>query len=144
MSRLLFLSLPIKDLDASVAFFTSLGFSFDPNFSDETGTCMIVSDQAMVMLLTEPRFADFAKKPIADPHGSTGAIVGVSAESRERVDELAEAALAAGAGRAADPIDMGFMYGRSFYDLDGHHWEVVWMDMEAAEQGPSDVAAPAG
>jgi predicted lactoylglutathione lyase len=141
VSRLLFLNLPVKDLDASVAFFTKLGFAFDPKFTDESATCMIVSEQAYVMLLVEPRFAEFTTKPVADAATTTEALVCVSADSREGVDQFADAALAAGGTPAKDPQDYGFMYGRSFNDLDGHHWEVMWMDPQAVEQGPEQYAA---
>lgn len=141
MSRLLFLNLPVRDLDASVAFFTKLGFEFNPKFTDESATCMIVSDQAYVMLLVEPRFAEFATKPVADARTTTEALICVSADSREGVDAFADAALAAGGSPAKDPQDFGFMYGRSFQDLDGHHWEVMWMDPAAVEQGPEAYAA---
>jgi predicted lactoylglutathione lyase len=144
VSRLIFVNLPVKDLDASVAFFTSLGFSFDPKFTDATATCMIVSEQAYVMLLTQPKFASFITKPLGDPAQSTSAIMAVSAEDREAVDRLADAALAAGAAPASDPQDYGFMYSRSFHDLDGHLWEVLWMDPAAVEQGPGELAGQAG
>jgi uncharacterized protein len=140
-SRLTFINLPVKDLAASRAFFGELGFTFDPKFTDDSAACMVVSDQAFVMLLTEARFADFATKPVADAGSTTEAILGVSADSREEVDVLADKALAAGAKPAADPLDYGFMYGRSFRDPDGHHWEVIWMSEEAVEQGPPDMAA---
>jgi len=104
---------------------------------------MIVSEQAYVMLIAESRFTDFTTKPIADARASTEAIVCVSAESREGVDAFADAALDAGASRANDPMDHGFMYGRSFHDLDGHLWEVMWMSPEAVEQGPADMAQTA-
>ena len=138
-SRVIFVNLPVKDLDASVAFFRGLGFEFDPKFTDDSAACMVVSEQAYVMLLVEPRFADFTKKPVADARSSTEAIFAVSAESREGVDAFADAALAAGASRANDPMDHGFMYARSFNDLDGHLWEVMWMSQEAVEQGPADM-----
>ena len=138
-SRLIFVNLPVKDLDASVAFFRGLGFEFDPKFTDDSAACMVVSEQAYVMLLVEPRFADFTKKPVADARSSTEAIFAVSAESREGVDAFADAALAAGASHANDPMDHGFMYARSFDDLDGHLWEVMWMSQEAVEQGPADM-----
>jgi predicted lactoylglutathione lyase len=141
--RLMFLNLPVADLPASVAFFTALGFTFNPQFTDESATCMIVSEQAYVMLLVEPRFAAFATKPVADAHASTEALVCVSAESREDVDAFADAALAAGGTPAKEPMDHGFMYGRSFNDLDGHHWEVMWMDQAAVENGPPHVAETA-
>lgn len=133
-SRMIFLNLAVKDLDRSVGFFTELGFSFDPRFTDETATCMVVSDQAFVMLLVEDKFKGFTSRELADPTKATEAIVALSADSREQVDELADKALEIGGTRAADPIDMGFMYSRSFYDPDGHHWELVWMDPSAAEQ----------
>jgi predicted lactoylglutathione lyase len=132
MARKLFVNLPVKDLDASVEFFTKLGFSFNPEFTDETATCMVVSDEAFVMLLVEPRFKDFTKKQLADANAHTEAIMAVSADSREDVDDFADKALAAGARPANDPMDYGFMYGRSFQDLDGHQWEIVYVDPTAA------------
>jgi predicted lactoylglutathione lyase len=142
-SRLIFLNLPVKDLPASIAFFTRLGFAFDPKFTDEHATCMIVSEQAFVMLLSEPRFADFTTAPTADATQTTEAIIAVSAEDRAAVDAFADTALAAGGTPAKDPMDFGFMYGRSFKDLDGHHWEVMWMSPEAVEQGPAEMEQPA-
>jgi predicted lactoylglutathione lyase len=134
VSRQLYVNLAVDDLGRSVAFFTALGFSFDPRFTDETATSMIVGENAYVMLLTKPKFAEFAKKPVVDASSQTEVILAVSAASREGVDELAEAALASGGSDANDPIDFGFMYSRSFEDPDGHVWEVVWMDEEAAAQ----------
>ena len=136
-SRKIFVNLAVEDLDRSVEFFTKLGFTFDPRFTDDTATCMIVSDEAFVMLLVKNRFRDFTKKELADPTAQTEAIVAVSAESREEVDDLAETALAAGASPANDALDMGFMYARSFHDPDGHLWELVWMDPSALEQEPA-------
>jgi hypothetical protein len=130
-SRKIFVNLPVKDLTASVDFFTALGFTFDPAFTDEQATCMVVSDEAFVMLLVEPRFKDFATKDISDASSSTEVIIAVSASSREEVDQLADTALGAGGSPAKEPMDMGFMYGRSFSDLDGHSWEVMWMDPSA-------------
>lgn len=141
MSRLLFLNLPVADLPASRAFFHTLGFGFDERFCDEQAACMIVSDQAYVMLLERDRFADFVTRPIADAHHATALTAAVSAESREAVDSFAEAALAAGAAPAKDPQEYGFMYQRSFHDLDGHLWEVMWMDPVAAEKGPAEYMA---
>jgi predicted lactoylglutathione lyase len=141
--RQLFVNLAVGDLDRSVAFFTALGFSFDPRFTDETATSMIVGDNAYVMLLTKPKFAEFAKKPIVDASSQTEVLLAVSAASREGVDELAEAALASGGADANDPIDYGFMYSRSFEDPDGHVWEVVWMDESAVEQGATQAGAAA-
>ncbi len=142
-SRLIFVNLPVADLDASKAFFGELGFEFDPKFTDDKCACMRISDQAYVMLLDAARFADFTVKPTADAHSSTEALLCVSAEDRDAVDAFAEAALAAGGTPAKEPMDYGFMYGRSFADLDGHHWEVMWMSPEAVAQGPSDMAVSA-
>lgn len=140
-SRKIFVNLAAEDLDRAVDFFSALGFSFDPRFTDDQATCMIVSDEAFVMLLVRDRFKDFTKKEIVDSTRQTEAIVAVSAESREDVDRLADAALAAGGTYANDPMEYGFMYGRSFHDPDGHLWEVFWMDPSALEQ---DAAAVGG
>ena len=143
-SRMIFVNLPVKDFDRSVAFFTTLGFSFDSRFTDETATQMIVSDHAFVMLLTESRFKDFTKKELVDATRHTEVIMAISAESREAVDELADKALAAGGSYANEPLEMGdFMYSRSFDDPDGHLWEIVWMDMAALEQESPAVGAQA-
>ncbi len=130
-SRKIFVNLAVKDLDRAVDFFTRIGFSFDQRFTDEQATCMIVSDEAFVMLLVEGRFKDFTTKEIADSTTHTEAILALSAESREDVDELVRKALAAGGRPANDPMDQGFMYGWSFQDPDGHLWEVFWMDPSA-------------
>ena len=142
-SRMLFVNLPVKDLDRSVEFFTGLGFSFDPRFTDETATQMIVSDDAFVMLLVEDKFKDFTKKELVDATTQTEVIMALSAESREGVDDLADKALAAGGSPANEPLEMGFMYGRSFQDVDGHLWEVVWMDPAALEAESPAVSAQA-
>ncbi len=139
-SRLVFVNLPVKDVAASTAFFGELGFDFDAKFTNEDCACLVISEQAYVMLLSESRFADFAAKPIADATATTEALFCLSADSREGVDALADAALAAGGSPAKEPMDHGFMYGRSFADLDGHHWEVMWMDQAAVEQGPAEFA----
>jgi len=140
MARMIFVNLAVEDLDRSVEFFTALGFAFDPRFTDETATCMIVGDDAFVMLLVESKFKKFTKKQLVDSTTHTEAILAVSAESREAVDELADAALGAGGSLANDPMDYGFMYGRSFNDPDGHLWEVMWMDESAIEQQELAVA----
>jgi len=137
----MFVNLPVAHLQASIAFFTHLGFTFDPRFTDDGATCMVVSDQAYVMLLQRDRFAEFATKPVADATQSTEALICVSAADRAGVDAFAEAALAAGGTPAKEPMDHGFMYGRSFNDLDGHHWEVMWMDPAAVEAGPAEFEA---
>ena len=129
--RLLFVNLPVEDAAASRAFFTALGFSFDERFCDETTACLVLSDAAHVMLLQRDRFASFAAKPVGDPTTTTTGLLCISAADRESVDRLADAALAAGGKPAKDAMDHGVMYGRSFFDLDGHHWEVMWMSDEA-------------
>lgn len=144
MSRLLFLNLPVADLPASRDFFAELGFEFNEKFCDDGAVCMVVSEQAYVMLLQRDRFAEFVTKPVADASSETALTVAVSADDRDAVDEFAEAALAAGAAGAKDPQDYGFMYQRSFHDLDGHLWEVAWMDPVAVEQGPAEFAAENG
>jgi len=138
---MLFANLAVDELDRSVAFFTELGFTFDQRFTDETATAMIVNDQAVVMLLTKPKFKEFTKRELADPTSQTEAILSVSAESREDVDAFADTALAAGGSPANDPMEYDFMYGRSFYDPDGHLWEIVWMDPSTLEQQPAEVGA---
>lgn len=139
--RLTFLNLPVSDLEASKVFFGKLGFAFDPKFTDQSAACMVISDMSYAMLITTERFKDFAAKPLADPATTTGALICVSAEDRAGVDTFADAALEAGGTPAKEATDFGFMYGRSFFDLDGHHWEVMWMDQAAVEQGPSEYAA---
>jgi len=126
--RKLFVNLSVRDLKRSVDFFTELGFTFNPNFTDETATCMIVSEEAFVMLLVANRFADFTTKQICDTSTHTEALLSISCESRAEVDTLVQRAIAAGGKHAMEPQDHGFMYGWSFYDPDGHHWEVFWMD----------------
>ncbi|SCK40057.1 VOC family protein [Streptomyces sp. WMMB 322] len=137
MSQKIFVNLPVKDLAKARDFFSRLGYSFNPQFSDENAACLVISDDIFAMLLTEPFFKSFTKKEIADARTSTETMIALSAESRAAVDELADKALAAGGSPAGEPQDHGFMYGRSFYDLDGHHWEVVWMDPSAVEQQPA-------
>ena len=130
-NRQIFVNLAVESLDRTVEFFRQLGFEFDPRYTDDSATCMVVGDNAYVMLLVRDRFKEFTKKELADPAAQTEAIIAFSADSREQVDELAEKALAAGGSPANDPIDMGFMYSRSFEDPDGHIWELVWMDPNA-------------
>jgi len=131
--RKLFVNLPVRDLKRSIEFFTKLGFSFNAQFTDETATCMVLSEDAYVMLLTEKRYKDFTKRQICDTRTHTEGLFALSAGSRSEVDELVRAAVANGGSHAMDPQDHGFMYGWSFYDLDGHHWEVMWMDPSAIQ-----------
>src|SRR4051794_39210944 len=139
--RMLFVNMPVADLERSTAFFAELGFSFNPLFSDETAACMLVGEQAFVMLLSREKFAEFAKLPTADPTTHTLALYCFGVSLRDEVDAVSAAALAAGGTEADDAEDFGFMYSRSFYDLDGHGWQVMWMDPAAAEQGPEAFAA---
>ncbi|MBO0914381.1 VOC family protein [Streptomyces laculatispora] len=133
MPQMIFVNLPVKDLETTKGFFGKLGFSFNPQFSDENTACLVISDTIFAMLITEPRFKDFTKKEISDASKTTEVLLALSAESREKVDEMADAALAAGGSPANEPQDLGFMYGRSFQDPDHHIWEVVWMDPSAVE-----------
>jgi predicted lactoylglutathione lyase len=126
--RKMFVNLPVRDLKKSMAFFSSLGFSFNPKFTDDNAACMIVSDEGFVMLLTEPFFRNFTKRELCDTSRQTEALVALSCSSRPEVDEMLKKAEAAGGRPAMDPQDHGFMYASSFCDLDGHHWEVFWMD----------------
>jgi uncharacterized protein len=133
MSRMIFVNLPVQDLTKSVEFFGALGFEFNQQFTDDNATCMVVSEHACVMLLVRPFFATFTTKDVADSATTTGAVVALSATSREEVDALADKALELGGRMIKEPQDEGYMYGRSFYDLDGHAWEVMWMDPGALQ-----------
>lgn len=134
MATQMFLNLPVKDLNRSVEFFTKMGYTFNPQFTDENATCMIIDENIFVMLLVEKFFKTFIKKDIADATKTTEAIICLSAESREKVDELVEKAMAAGATTHNEKQDHGWMYGWGFQDLDGHLWEIAYMDMNAAPQ----------
>ncbi|MGK7861665.1 VOC family protein [Falsiroseomonas sp. E2-1-a4] len=141
MPRLIFVNLPVTDLPRSVAFYASVGARKNPQFSDETGACMVFSDTIHVMLLTHAKFSQFTSKPIVDARKACEVLICISAESRAEVDDLARRATAAGGAADPTPVqDHGFMYGRSFEDPDGHIWEVMWMDMEAAQaaMAPAD------
>lgn len=126
--RMLFVNMPVADVARTKAFFARLGFGFNPMFTDETAACMMVGEQASVMLLSQEKFAQFAKLPVADPTTHTLALYCFSVSSRDEVDTVVEAAFAAGGTEADGPQDHGFMYSRAFYDLDGHGWQVMWMD----------------
>jgi predicted lactoylglutathione lyase len=139
--RVLFVNIPVADLERSKAFFATLGFSFNPNFTDETAACMLVGEQASVMLLSHEKFAQFSKLPMADPATHALALFCFSVSCREEVDSVTAAALAAGGVEADGLEDYGFMCSRSFFDLDGHGWQVMWMDPVAAQQGPAEFAA---
>ncbi|MEU9409855.1 VOC family protein [Streptomyces sp. NPDC048281] len=132
--QMIFVNLATDDVAASRKFFTELGYSINPQFSNDDCSCVVISDTIIAMLLSKQRYADFTKKEIADSTKTSEVLICLSAESREKVDDLVAKAVAAGGTANEDVQDQGFMYGRSFEDLDGHSWEVVWMD-PAAVQG---------
>lgn len=127
-SRMLFVNLPVRELARSVLFFRALGFEFDARFSDAQGACMIVTRGVRVMLLSEPFFRSFTERQICDTEQHTESLFALTCESRAEVDELLGRALAGGARAATRTVDRGFLYHGSFYDLDGHQWEVLWMN----------------
>lgn len=130
-----FVNLPVKDLNKTIEFFNAIGFEFNPQFTDQNAGCMIINDSTFVMLLTEPFFATFIKKEVSDASKSTEVIMAMSADSREKVDEIVNKALTAGGKASNEPVDHGFMYTWSFEDLDGHLWEFMYMDESAVNQG---------
>ncbi len=133
MAKLIFVNLPVSDIARATAFYQAVGAEKNAQFSDETASCMVVSETIHVMLLTHDKFRQFTPKKIADAKTSSEVLICISADSRGAVDELVTKARAAGGG--VDPCpkqDYGFMYGRSFEDPDGHIWEVMWMDVAAA------------
>ena len=134
--RMLFVNIPVADLERSKAFFAQLGFGFNPAFTDENAACMLIGEQAFVMLLQRETFAQFSHLPMADPTTHALALYCFSVSSRDEVDTVSAAALDAGAPEADGAEDHGYMYSRSFFDLDGHGWQVMWMDPAAAAQGP--------
>lgn len=133
MSHKLFVSLPIKNLERTTAFFKALGFTFNPKFTGEQAACMLIGEHAYAMLLVEPFFKTFTKREICDTATHVEGAFGITCESRTEVDAMVEKALAGGGKEPEPPQDHGFMYSRSFEDLDGHHWEVLWMDPKAAQ-----------
>lgn len=134
MATKIFVNLPVKDLNKSISFFKNLGFSFNPQFTDETAACMVISEDIYAMLLTHPKFREFTRKEISDSSKNTEVIVALSAESKEKVSETVDNAIKAGGIEPIEAKDYGFMYQRSFQDLDGHLWEVLWMDPSAINQ----------
>lgn len=135
MPSQIFVNLPVKDLDRSVRFFTALGYRFNPKFTDSHATCMIVADNISVMLLVEPFFQGFTKKPISDAKAATEVLIALSFDSRAEAAAMVNKALAAGAKTPVDAKDHGFMWQHGFEDLDGHQWEVSWMDPNATPHG---------
>ncbi|CAD0006078.1 VOC family protein [Flavobacterium chungangense] len=128
METKIFLNLPVKDLNKSISFFTQLGFSFDPKFTNEQGTCLIIGENIFAMLLVEEFFKTFTQKEICNTTASTEMIAAISVESREKVDKIIMAVVKAGGKLHNEAKDYGWMYQRDFFDLDGHHWEIFFMD----------------
>ncbi|MED5618972.1 VOC family protein [Ideonella sp. BN130291] len=135
MAQQIFVNLPVKNLPRSMEFFRQLGFEFNPQFTNDQGACMVISDTIYAMLLTEPFFQTFTKKPVADATKGTEVIVCLSCDSREKVDQLVSKARAAGGTVPNQPQDHGFMYGHGFEDLDGHVWELVHMSSTDGGKG---------
>ena len=132
MSKMIFVNLPVADLPAARAFYEAIGATNEPRFTDETAACMVLSDTIFVMLLTHEKFAQFTPKTIADAHRTSEVLIAISADDKAGVDDITDKAIAAGGREAREAQDYGFMYSRSFEDLDGHIWEPVWMNVEAA------------
>ncbi len=132
VSRKVFINLPVQNLAKSREFFSKLGFSYNLKFTDDKAACMVLSEEGYVMLLSVPFFKTFMKKEVCDTSAHTEAIIALSCTGRAEVDDLVNKAIAAGGEHAMEPQDHGFMYSWSFRDLDGHHWEVFWMDPEMA------------
>jgi predicted lactoylglutathione lyase len=139
MSRMIFVNLPVADLERSIRFYEAIGARNEPKFSNDAAAMMVLSETIHVMLLTHPFYSSFTSKPIADAHQTSQVLLCLSAENPGAVDAMVEAAAAAGGkvdvGLKQDPVPL--MYGRDFEDPDGHSWEVMWMDPSAAEQGAS-------
>lgn len=134
MATKVFINLPVKNLEASRNFFTQLGFSFNPQFSDEKAGCLVISDSIFAMLLTETYFQTFTKKPVSDAQKATEVLIALDAASKEEVNGLIRNAVAAGGKTYADPQDHGWMYQHSFEDLDGHQWELIYIDQSQLPQ----------
>ena len=131
----IFVNLPVKDLDKSMAFFKAIGFSFNPQFTDKTAACMVMSEDIYAMLLTHDKIKQFTGKQIADAHKTTEVLTALAVESKAKVNELIDKAIKAGSKEPRQPQDYGFMFGRSFEDPDGHIWEVFWMDPAHVQKG---------
>lgn len=134
MSRKIFVNLPVQDLKKSMDFFTALGFTFNPQFTDETGACMVISEDIYAMLLTHEKFKQFTPNAVCDAKKSTEVLLALNCESRQEVSALLDKALTAGGKRYAEPKDYGFMYQDGFQDLDGHIWEIFYMDPSVVQQ----------
>lgn len=128
MPKMIFVNLPVNDLPSSMSFFKALGYNFNPQFTDDTAACIVISETIYVMLLTHKKFSEFTPRPISDAKSYSEVLTSLSFDSREDVDKLVTKALQLGAVENCPPLDYGFMYSRSFSDLDGHIWESLWMD----------------
>lgn len=133
MKTKIFVNLPVADLNRSMDFFRQLGFTFNMQFTDDTAACMVIDDNIYSMLLTHAKFSEFTPKAIADATTSSEVLVALELDSREEVDAMLDKVVQAGGSEARPPYDFGFMYGRSFNDLDGHIWEMFWMDPNAVD-----------
>ncbi len=134
MATKIFVNLPVKDLNKSKDFFTKIGFTINPQFTDQTAECVVIREDIYAMILTHAKFKEFTKKQIADASQTTEVLTCLSADSKDKVNEMVDKAIEAGATEARDTMDYGFMYARSFNDLDGHIWEVMWMDTSTVNQ----------
>lgn len=134
MATKIFVNLPVKDLEKSKAFYTALGFTINPQFSDETAACVVISEDIYAMILTHDKFRQFTTRKVADATSTSEVITALSADSKDKVNEFAENAVKGGGTINNDPLDMGFMYSRSISDPDGHIWEAFWMDPSALQQ----------
>jgi len=135
MATKIFVNMPVKDLQRSIDFFTQLGYTFNQQFTDDTATCMVITESIYAMLLTEAKFRQFTPKPICDAHISTEVLIALSCDSREQVNEMVRKAVAAGGTTYAEAKDHGFMLQHGFQDPDGHIWEVFYMDENAVPDG---------
>lgn len=136
MATKIFVNLPVKNLEQSKEFFTKIGFVINPQFTDETAACVVITEDIYAMILTHAKFKEFTPKEIADATKTSEIITALSFESKEKVNELVDAAIQAGATTAKEAIDYGFMFSRSFSDPDGHIWEFFYMDLNAAPPAP--------
>lgn len=134
MATKIFVNLPVHHLDKSVAFYLKLGFVLNPHFTDETAACMVLSEDIYAMLLTHDKFKEFTPKSISDAHQTTEVMIAITVEGKDKIDELMEIALNAGGSEARAVQDLGFIYSRGLNDLDGHIWELFWMDESAIPQ----------
>ncbi|MEA9987123.1 VOC family protein [Subtercola sp. RTI3] len=132
----IFVTVPVADLEVSKAFYTALGYTVNPNFSDESSACIVLSDTIYVMLLAKSRFGDLTDRELVDPKTHTQALHALGVETRDEVDALAATALDAGGSVPGDPQDFGFMYARDIEDPDGNGWQITWMDPAAQQNGP--------